>query len=203
MVILNHKQGTDEWFESRRGIPTASNFNKIVTSKGEQSDQRLKYLYKLAGEFVSGKCEESFKSDAMNRGNELEEEARRFYQIVTDSQVNQVGFCLSDDYRYGCSPDGLINEDGLIEIKCPIISTHVEYLIKGQLPTCYFQQVQGQLLVTGRHWCDFISYYPALKPLQVRVYRDEEFIKKLESELIKFSQELEEIVKQIGGESGN
>lgn len=203
MVILNHEQHSEEWYESRRGVPSASNFDKIVTTKGIPSASRIKYLYKLAGELVSGSCEDNFQSAAMARGNELEEEARRLYQIVTDEEIKQVGFCLSDDYRYGCSPDGLVGSKGMIEIKCPLISTHVEYLLKGQLPTTYFQQVQGQLLVTGREWCDFVSYFPRLRPLQVRVCRDEEFLTKLQAELINFCDELETVTKQIGGISGN
>jgi hypothetical protein len=152
-------------------------------------------MYKLAGEILSGTSEETYQNVAMLRGIELEAEARNLYKMINDVEVEEVGFCLSDGY--GCSPDGLVGKDGLIEIKCPIMSTHVEYLLDGTLPSDYFQQTQGQLLVTGRKWCDFVSHYPAIKPLIIRVERDEVFIKKLESELKVFCSELNDIVKKL------
>lgn len=182
---------------ARCGIPTASNFDMIVTTKGEPSKQRQKYLYKLVGEVISGTTEESYQNDAMKRGTEVEEEARKFYQIVSDNVVSTVGLCLSDCGGYGASPDGLVGEKGQIEIKCPQMSTHIGYLIDNKLPTDYFQQTQGQLLVTSREWCDFISYYPGIKPLIIRVYPDQEFIKKLSQELSLFCKELEETVNKL------
>lgn len=197
-MIVDVIQRTDAWLECRLGIPTSSNFDKIVTTKGEPSKQAQKYLYKLAGERVSGICEESYQNGAMSHGVELEPEARNFYQVITDNEVEQVGFCISDDgFRYGASPDGLVGDNGLIEIKCPSIAVHVEYLLNEKLPTTYFQQVQGQLLVTSREWCDFISYFPGLKPLIVRVERDEKFLLCLKSELESFCKELENVVEKI------
>lgn len=195
MKIIQCAQGTEEWFKARLGIPSASNFDKIVTTKGEPSKQAIKYLFKLAGEKVSGKQEETYQNDAMKRGVLLEDEARQLYQLMNDVAVEQVGFCV--DNGYGCSPDGLVGEDGMIEIKCPSIATHVEYILEGKLPTEYFQQVQGQLLVTGRTWCDFVSYYPGIKPLIVRVTRNEKFIDVLKAELEGFVNSLEETVNKI------
>lgn len=198
MIALTIEQGSAEWFAARLGIPTASNFDKIVTSKGEPSKSAIKYLYQLAGERVSGKSEEGFQSAAMLRGVEVEAEAREFYELIREVEVQRVGFCFyGEDRRFGCSPDSLVGEDGMLEIKCPIMSTHVGYLVENKLPTDYVQQVQGQLFVTGRKWCDFLSYYPGLKPLIVRVIRDEEFIKKLDSALVSFCEELETVVKKI------
>lgn len=196
MKIIDCVQGSPEWFACRAGIPSASNFDMIVTSKGEPSKQAQKYMYRLAGERITGMPEETYQNSAMQRGVELEAEARMFYEMTYDCKVEQVGFCVADG-GWGCSPDGLVNGDGLIEIKCPQIATHVGYLLDGKVPTDYFQQTQGQLLVTGRKWLDFISYYPAMKPLIVRVERDEVFIKKLQSELEKFVIELAEIVNKI------
>lgn len=196
MQIHNCEQGTPEWFAVRCGVPTASNFDKIITTKGEPSKQAEKYMFRLAGEKVSGQMEEGYTNLAMQRGVELEAEARSYYEVITGQTVEKVGFCLADD-GYGCSPDGLVGDDGLIEIKCPQIATQVDYLLKGSLPTEYFQQVQGQLLVTGRKWVDFISYYPMLKPLIVRVNREEDFINKLEIALKHFVKDLKETVKKI------
>lgn len=198
MKIIECQQLSPEWISARCGVPTASNFDKIVTSKGEVSKQRTKYLYQLAGEYITGNPEETYQSMAMLRGIELEGEARNLYQVINDSPIQKVGFCVTEgDYVYGASPDSLVGEDGSLEIKCPGLATHVGYLLDGKLPTDYFQQVQGQLLVTGRDWVDFVSYYPAIKPLIVRVNRDEKFIKSLTIELEIFCKELKELINKI------
>lgn len=195
MEIINCVQGTPEWFAARCGIPTASSFDRIICVDGKPSKQRTKYLYQLAGETITGVQEESYQNGAMLRGKEMEAEARQLYQLITGQEVVEVGFCLAEGY--GASPDGLVGEKGLLEIKCPNLATHIGYLLDNALPTDYFQQTQGQLLVTGREWCDFLSYYPGLKPLLIRVKRDEKFIAILEVELKKFCVELKEIVKKV------
>lgn len=196
MKIIDCVQGTPEWDAVRVGIPTASNFDKIITTKGEPSKQCIKYLYQLAGESITGIPEDKYKNENMQRGIEMEDEARQLYTLISGNKVDQVGFCL-DDAGYGASPDGMVEKDGLLEIKCPTIAVHVDYLIKNSLPSDYFQQAQGQLLVTGRKWGDFMSYYPGLKPLIVRVERDEVFLKALKSELSLFMEELVTVIKKI------
>lgn len=196
MRVFDFPQRSAEWYSIRSGVPTASEFDKIVTMSGARSKQREKYLYRLAGEKVSGIVEESFQSAAMERGVKMEAEARDIYQFITGNEVEQVGFCLHDD-GFGCSPDGLVGKDGMIEIKCPSVHTHVEYLLNGFLPSDYFQQVHGQLLVTGRKWCDFVSYYPAIKPLIVRVNLDQKFALGLRAELAEFCTELEKTINKI------
>ena len=198
MQINEHEQRTDEWYQIRCGVPSSSNFSKIVTTTGTKSTQRKKYLHKLAGELVTGVTEENYQNEAMIRGCQVEDEARGYYDLISEDEVTEVGFCLSDDGKYGASPDGLVGDKGLLEIKCPNLSTHIGYLIDNKLPSAYFQQVQGQLLVTGREWCDFLSYFPTVKPLLIRVERDEKFIAKLKTELEVFTKELEETVKKIG-----
>ena len=195
MEISNCIQGSDEWFKIRCGVPSSSNFDKIVTTKGEPSKQAEKYGYKLAGEAIAGKAEETYKNSAMERGTILEDEAHQLYQIVNDVEVEQVGFCKLEGF--GCSPDGLVGDKGMLEIKCPMMATHVEYLLKGKMPTAYFQQVQGQLLVMGREWCDFMSYYPGIKPFTIRVERDEKFLALLKAELSAFCVKLEETINKI------
>jgi putative phage-type endonuclease len=196
--IIDVVQGTPEWHASKCGVPSASNFDKIVTTKGEPSKQREKYLYQLAGERIIGKAEETYQNGAMFRGIEMEAEARLLYELRTSETVQQVGFCVTEGkHIFGASPDGVIGEDGLLEIKCPLLSTHVSYLLGGCLPVEYFQQVQGQLLVTGRKWLDFVSYYPGIKPHVYRVKPDKKFMEALEYELNGFCVELEVITKKL------
>lgn len=195
MRIIDCIQGTLEWHSARCGVPSASNFDKIVCLNGKPSKQREKYMFQLAGEKIVGKAEETYTNGVMQRGIEMEEEARKLYEFNSGNLVQQVGFCM--DNGYGASPDGLIGEEGGVEIKCPIISTQVSYLLKNEIPIDYFQQLQGNLLVTERKWWDFVSYYPVMKPLIIRVTPDKEFQKVLKTELLKFCEELEELVKKL------
>lgn len=197
MIAYDVAQRTEEWFKIRLGVPTASNFDKIVTAMGEPSKQAQKYMYKLAGEKITGKSEDCFSSDDMQRGTELESEAIEFYEILNDTQVRKVGFVFDDSTRYGCSPDGLVGESGGLEIKCPQMATHVGYLVEGKLPIEYYQQVQGSLLITGREWWDFLSYYPGLKPFMFRVYPDLIFLKNLSAHLNQFCIFLEKTIERI------
>lgn len=198
MRVIDCIQGTPEWTAARRGVPSASAFDKIITTKGEPSKQRQKYLYQLAGECVSGIVEETYQNGAMLRGKEMEDEARQLYSLINGVEVQQVGFCVVDgDLAFGCSPDSLVGEDGGLEIKCPQMATHVSYLLDNVLPTDYIQQVQGNLLVTGRKWWDFMSYYPGLKPLIIRVQRDEKLLKSLKIELELFCEQLKNIIEKI------
>ena len=195
MKIIDCVQGSPEWHAAKCGVPSASNFDKLLTADGKVSKQRTKYLYRLAGETITGIPENGYQSEAMLRGQELEAEARELYQLITGQEVKQVGFCQENGY--GCSPDGLVGKDGLVEIKCPNMATHIGYLLEDKLPIEYFQQLQGQLFVTGRKWVDFFSYYPGLRPFPFRVERDEKFLKALEVELKTFCKELKEVVKRI------
>lgn len=198
MKIIDCLQGSVEWRQARCGVPTASCFDKIVTSKGTSSKQVDKYMFQLAGEIISGSPEEAYKNDAMERGTLLEDEARTVYKVSINKNVSEIGFCLADgDIRYGASPDGMVDEDGLIQIKCPKLSTHVEYLLTNALPIDYFQQVQGEMLVTDRKWNDFVSYYPGMELFVKRVERDEEFIDLLKEQLAVFQRDLNDIVKKL------
>lgn len=198
MIALDVQQGTEEWLSARCGIPTASEFDKIITTKGERSKQAEKYLYRLAGERITGRSAETFRSKKMEQASEMEAEARAYYDLVYDVQVDLVGICYLDEARkIAASPDALSGKKGLLEIKCPEIQTHVEYLVSGGLPTEYFQQIQGQLYVTGREWCDFLSYYPGIKPHLIRVKRDEKFIALLSAAILKFCGELDTLTEKI------
>lgn len=198
MIAVDCPQQDKEWYMLKMGLPSASCFDRILTPGGEPSKQRQKYLYMLAGEKVSGIKEPCYQSFAMLQGIEREEEARRLYELVKGTKVQRVGICYPDDRKlYGCSPDGLVGQNGLVEIKCPEVHTHVDYLLRDEMPGDYFPQAQGQLLVTGRKWVDFVSYYPGLKPLILRVTRSERYIATLKSELEKFARDLKKTVKQL------
>ena len=176
MIIVPGEQGTPEWHQMRAGNPGASNFDKIITGAGQRSKQTTVYLYQLAGELISGP-EGGFSSYHMQRGIEMESEAREFYEFTTGNKVEQVSMCFKDERRrYHCSPDGLMSDIGRgLEIKCPKLSTHVKYLLNKKLPTEYYVQVQGSMLVTGYKAWDFLSYYPGMPPLLLTISRDNLF----------------------------
>jgi len=200
MIVDNAIQGTDEWLKARLGIPTSSNFDKIITTDGKPSKQRTKYMYQLAGERITQTSEATYTNANMQRGQELEDQARAYYELTTGNTVDTVGLCYPDKNKlYGASPDGLVEKDGLIEIKCPTSPVHIGYLLSGELTKDYFQQVQGQLLVTGRKWCDFYSFYPNIKPFCIRVTPDKKFINALKVELELFCKELDDLTEKIRG----
>lgn len=182
MQKLLHDQGTDEWLRARMGIPTASCFKDILTSTGKKASGFDRYANTLAAERLMNKPPESFESEWMKRGTELEPQARSFYEFERGVAVEQVGLCLIDDGSAGASPDGL-TETGGLEIKCPAPHTHVEYLSQGKCPAGYFPQVQGCMWVCERETWDFLSFHPDMPPLLITVERDEKFISLL-SELV-------------------
>ena len=182
MQILNHTQGSQEWLQARLGVAAASNFSKIITSTGVESKTLESYALELATQKMLVEPEEGYKNSSMQRGNDLEPLAREVYEQETLEPVQEVGLMLSDCGNYGYSSDGLVGDDGLIEIKCPQATTHFSYIMDNKLPTTYKAQVQGGLWVSGRQWADFVSYNPNFKENKlfiIRVERDEEFIAKL------------------------
>jgi len=200
MIISDCIQLSKEWFREKAGVPSASNFDKIVTSKGEPSKQSVKYLYQLAGENIVGLKTETYQNEAMKRGVVLEAEARNLFAMVHDVSVRQVGLIYKDARKTClCSPDGIIGEEAGLEIKCPLIHTHVSYLLKGELPTDYIQQVQGSMMVTGFSSWWFESYFPGLPPLILKIERDNIFIEKLEKELNRFVEDLAITIKKLKG----
>lgn len=195
MIELTCEQGSAEWFKHKLGIPSASCFDRIITTKGEPSKQREKYMFKLAGEIITGISEESYTSGPMQRGKEMEEEACQLHQLITGKETLQCGFFVKDGY--GATPDRIMPENGLLEVKCPILTTQVGYLLDNKLPTEYFQQVQGELLVTEKEYAHFFSYFPGLKPLLIRVEPDKKFQEILRSELLRFCDELKILVEKL------
>lgn len=202
MRIISCEQGSPEWHAVRCGIPTASNFDKLVTSTGAPSKQAQGYLYALAAERITGRAVEIPVSAAMEEGSRREEESRLIYEMLREVEVTQVGFCLDDSGRYGCSPDGLVGDEGCLELKNPLGKTAVEYLLDGRLPPEYAAQVYGQLLVTGRKFVDFCSYYPGLPLFIVRVERNEKFITTLAAALDRFCSDLDDVVARVLARKG-
>jgi putative phage-type endonuclease len=181
-IIKNIDQGSEEWFQLRLGVATASNFDKIITAGGKQSTTLEKYALQLATDKMLTTPEPSYKNEAMIRGTELEPLAREAYQEETFNIVEQITMFKSDCGNFGYSPDGLVGDDGLIEIKCPKATTHFQYIIDNKAPADYWQQLQGGLWLSGRKWIDFVSYHPDFKTKQlfiIRVGRDEDYITKL------------------------
>lgn len=188
MIIIDDiEQGTPEWLALRAGIPTASCFSQIVTTKGVASTSQAKYILKLVAEYLVGP-QDGYSNANMDRGNEVEPEARDYYTFKTGNKVEQVALIYKDEQKLvSCSPDGLVegHERG-VEIKCPMASTQVKRLLDDKLPTEYICQVQGSMFVTGLKKWDFLSYFPGMPSLLIEVERDDDFIKKLEAQLALF-----------------
>ncbi len=176
MRVHNVEQGTEEWLKLRCGIATGSEFNKLVTATGKASSQVKAYAMLLAAEDYAGGPVDPFQGNsATERGHLLEPDAREFYAFTISEPVTEVGFVTNDEETVGCSPDSLVGEKGLLEIKCPLAPKFLDclkYTKEGQCPPDYFLQVQGQLYVTGREWCDLFVYHPQLPSRPVRVFPD-------------------------------
>lgn len=198
MIISPHDQGTPEWVADRIGKPTGSCFKEILTGSGQRSKSRIKYMYRLAGERVSGEQYKGFYGKDMEMGHEREDESRKLYELVNGVTVEEVGLCYKDEQKlFGASPDGLVGDDGGFETKNAAPHVQAERLDKGWSGSEYKMQCMGNLLVTGRKWWDLVSYCRGMKPVVIRFQRDEEFLRKLEIELRLFCKELDELVKKI------
>lgn len=199
LQIFDCEQGTPEWFAARMGIPTASEFATLIGVKKDAKDKKTRttYMRKLAGEIITGQPMDSYTNAYMERGKELEDEARNAYAFMFDAEPQRVGFIRGADV--GCSPDSLIGEDGGLEIKVALPHIQIERLEAGVLPSEHRAQVQGSLWVTGRaHW-DFVSYCPGLPLLALRVPRDDGFIATIAGAVTEFNQELAALVERIRG----
>ena len=206
-IIDNSEQGSDAWHVARLGMATASRFTDVLAkTRSGYSTSRKNYAVELALEIITGTRQDFYQSSAMAWGSETEPVARLEYELITGNEVEETGFWKHDLLPIGASPDGLVNKDGLLEIKCPNSATHLETLISGKVPRQYIAQVQGQLLITERDWADFVSYDPRMpenaKIKIIRVERDEEFIKELIYELEEFVKEVDEQVQFIKNYKG-
>jgi putative phage-type endonuclease len=189
-------QGSPEWFAMRCGKVTGSRIADIMAkTKSGPSAMRANYLAEIIAERLTGTTAEGFKSEAMKWGTEKEPEARAAYEFYRNETVKEIGFVVHPSIdQSGASPDGLVGDDGMVEIKCPNTATHLETLLGQMIPSKYINQMQWQMACAGRQWCDFVSFDPRL-PENMRMFvkrmpRDDIRIKELETEVAGFLLEI-------------
>lgn len=207
--ICHVQQGSYEWHMVRCARATASDIDKVLAiatrgpNKGGDTEGRRTYKCSKIAEIMTGEPDmEGYVTDAMSRGQNEEPRARAAYEIANDIDVDEVGFVIHPETdRAGCSPDGLVGADGMLEIKNPKSKNHIDYMLSGILPKEYEPQVMFSLACTEREWCDFISFdnrWPnGLRVFSTRVYRDEPRIKYINDQVTRFFEEVDEIVHQL------
>jgi len=203
MKIIDVEQGTPEWLEARRGKVTASRIGDLMAkTKSGWGASRANYKAQLIAERLTGRIAESYSNDAMRWGTATEPEARAAYEFARDVEVQQVGLVLHPTVEAtSASPDGLVGDAGMIEIKCPNTSTHIETLLGAEIDGKYIKQMQWQMACAGRQWTDFISYDPRM-PAEMqmhvrRVDRDDAMISEIEREVIAFLDEVDDTVSRL------
>jgi putative phage-type endonuclease len=202
------EQGTTEWFEARLGKVTASRVVDVIAqTKSGVSASRANYMAQLVVERITNKVEESYSNAAMAWGTEHEPMARAEYEILRGVMVNKIGFVPHPTIKNsGASPDGLVGNKGLIEIKCPNTATHIETLLTREIPKKYMCQMYWQMACTGREWCDFVSYDPRmpdhLKLCVINVPYNAGLIEGLEIEIAKFLNEVDLKVEKLNNLTG-
>ena len=182
------------------GIPTASMFAAVMAKTGPRGGipkTRQTYMRKLAGEIITGEPADNYSNDHMDRGHEMEPEARNMYAFDHDADPQLVGFIRNGDK--GASPDALLGDNGLLEIKTKLPHLLIPLLLEGEFPPEHQAQCQGQLWVAEREWLDFVAYWPRMPLFVVRVERDEEYIKEMAAAVAMFNKQLADMVEQIKG----
>lgn len=198
-------QGSVEWHSIRCGKVTASRVADVVAkTKTGWGASRANYMAELIAERLTGEAAAGFTNAAMQWGTDNEPDARVAYEFRTDAEVVQVGFVIHPAIKdSGASPDGLVGDDGLVEIKCPNTATHIETLIGQCVPSKYIPQMQWQMACTGRKYCDFVSFDPRLPESMrlavMRVERDDKLIASLEKDIADFLAEVETKVAKLNG----
>lgn len=203
MNIIECEQGSPEWHAERLGKASASRMSDLTAkTKSGWSASRANYAAELVAERLTGTAAERYTNAAMAWGTDHEGEARQLYELMSDCSVATVGCVIHPTISMSCaSPDGLIGNDGLVEIKCPNTATHIETLLGAEIDGKYIKQMQWQMACCGRQWCDFVSFDPRLPgemQLHVtRVMRDPEMIAVLEKEVTAFLGEVDATVRQL------
>lgn len=199
MKIHPAQQNSLAWLQARAGVPTASEWDQLVTPefKIRTGEMPKTYLARKVAEAWQGGPLPGWNTIDMDLGKILEEEAIPWFEMETGLSVQRVGLCLTDDERLGCSPDGLIGDDSGIEIKCPEAHTHTRYVLGGVLPKDYSIQVHGAMLVTGRRSWTFLSYRRHFPPLMLTIERDEEIQETLRTALDEFLARYENAMKRM------
>ena len=197
MIIHNVAQGTPEWHAVRAGKVTASEFDSVLAQgRNGVSKTRQTYLYKLAGEIITGQVVETYSNATMERGKVMEDEARAWYEIM-HAPVQQVGFI--EEGRTGYSPDGLVGDKGALEIKTKFPHLLIPVLLSRDFPAEHKAQCQGGLMVSGREWIDLVCYWPGMPVAVHRAYRDEIYIAELRKAVSVFIEELDELTSKLRG----
>lgn len=198
------KQRTNEWLQARVGKATASRFKHVMArlKDGSPAQARRDYLMQIVCERLTNNPTQSFVSNAMMWGVEQEPAARIAYAAKTGNEVDEVGFLAHSAICAGASPDGVVNMEGLLEIKCPATITHVTTLLLG-MDDEHIPQVQGAMWIAGAPWCDFVSFDPRLPEKQSlyiqRIFRDDAMIAKIEQEVTSFLADVEAMITKIEG----
>jgi len=207
MIIHEMEQGTPEWFQVKVGVPSSSCFSQVITGAGKPSGSLKKYALKLATEKHLGKpIDDGFKGNKYtDRGTELEPESRVDYEMTRQVTIREVGFITDDLMRWGASTDGLVNGDGVTEFKNIIATTMMDLLVYiakhgNKTPSSYIPQIQGELFVTEREWCDIVFYHPDFDPIIHRHYPDLVFHSALKDQLMQVIAERNNILKIVRGE---
>lgn len=195
-------QYSADWEKVRLGLPTASGFEKIITPTGKQSAQWKKYCHVLIAERFLGRRMETYMSPFMEAGHELEADAMTQYELMRNLETVEVGFVTTDDGKLGCSPDRLVGDDGLLELKCPKPNTQIDYIIDDELGKDYYPQLQGQLFITERKWVDIMAYHPEIPPVIIRMHRDEGYIDCMRMHLAKAVGYIDEKIAYIQSLNG-
>jgi len=196
-ILHNVAQYSEEYDRLRLGIPTSSHFHKIITPQGKPSKQWREYACVLIAERILQRKIEFYNSPAMERGLIAESEAADWYEFDQDVTVQRVGFITDDDHSVGCSPDRLVGDEGLLEIKAPLPHTQIEYWISGEVNERFRPQLQGQLYVSQRSWVDIVCWHDVLPKVVMRVEPDEKFIGALDRELQIFNYFIECVMEKI------
>ena len=202
MIYENIEQGSDEWQAIRAGKVTASKITDIMAKlkSGKPSAGRTTYMGQIIAERLTGVKSDSFSNAAMQWGIETEPQARAAYEFLNDVEVEQIAFMDHHSIEFsGMSPDGLVSDMGMLEIKCPNTATHIDFLITNIIPKKYQDQMQWQMACSDRKWCHYMSFDPRmpehLNKLIVKVDRDDKYIGEMEAEVIKFNLEINEKLK--------
>jgi hypothetical protein len=196
-VLHEVAQYSEEYDRLKIGIPTSSNFHKIITPQGKPSKQWREYACVLIAERILQQKIEFYNSPAMERGLIVEAEAADWYEFDQDVTTQRVGFITDDGHTMGCSPDRFVGDDGLLEIKAPLPHTQVGYWISGELNERFRPQLQGQLFISQRSWVDIVCWHDVLPKLVMRVEPDEKFINILDRELQIFNFFIESVMEKI------
>lgn len=217
MITLHLEQGTDAWLAARAGVITASRFADArsrltrASKNGDLTGKATEYAWTVAMERIAGKpLDQAFETWQMRRGTELEPEARMAYEMATGLLAGESGIILTDDHTFGYSSDGMVQDDGLIEIKCPANCQKIGTIWSDPEHAAdeYIDQIQGGLWITGRKWCDFIMYCPWLEPIGKELFirhikRDDDYIEQLEADLLAFDKLVNEYVERINETPAN